>query len=498
MGTRREFLNSALTLTVGSSLIGTSHDSFASVKTFQNTPKRVVVIGAGLAGLAAAYELMKAGHHVTVLEARNRPGGRVYTLRNTFADGLYAEAGGQAFYPVIPNYADKYVQEFGLTKESGGRGGLANLYFFRDNLIRPTEGTSIKWPVDLTSEEQKLEIEGMRNTFLNPILDELASLITSEGWTDKAIQKFDNISFQQVLIQKGASKSAIDLLRIVDSDFVGEGADRYSAIEMLGQLYNVRAAGRNLKGDFFAIAGGNDLLPFAFAQRLGERLTYGAPVFRIEQTDGEVIAHYQQAGENRTVKGDYLVCAIPFSVLKNIQLTPQFSNNKMRAIQELSHASLARTYIQCRKRFWYDKGLSGSIATDMPTTYFWESTSPQPGPRGILHGYIMGAHARNFNQLSKPQRENFSLTQAARVLPDIHAHAETVNSISWDEEPYSMGGYAWLKPGDATRIWPYLASKEGQVYFAGDHTSTWFLHGSMQGALESGIRIAKVISDAAK
>ncbi len=98
MTTRRGFLNSALTLTAGSTLLGISKATSATARSSQKAPKRVVVIGAGLAGLAAGYELMKAGHDVIVLEARNRPGGRVYTLRN-FADGLYAEAGGQAFYP---------------------------------------------------------------------------------------------------------------------------------------------------------------------------------------------------------------------------------------------------------------------------------------------------------------------------------------------------------------------------------------------------------------
>jgi monoamine oxidase len=83
------------------------------------------------------------------------------------------------------------------------------------------------------------------------------------------------------------------------------------------------------------------------------------------------------------------------------------------------------------------------------------------------------------------------------VFPDVGRHAETVASISWDEEPYSRGAYAFFRPGDGRRLFPHLASPEGRVHFAGEHTSTWFLHGSLQGALESGIRAARAINERA-
>lgn len=460
-------------------------------------PKRVVVIGAGLGGLAAAFELNRAGHEVTVLEARSLPGGRVRTLRDGFADGLYAEAGGQAYYPVPENYAAKYIEEFGLSPLPGGRGGLTTLWHLHGTNIRPQGGFPTVWPIALTSEEQQLDLAGIRRKYLTPAVDELAALLdpAKPSWSSEALDRFDKMSFAELLRSRGASPAAVELLRIADSDFVGEGADAYSALDMLGQVYNVRAAGRFLRGAFIQIAGGNDLLPRAFADRLGDRLRYNAVATRIHRSEANVTVHFQQSGREASVTGDYAVCAIPFSVLRLVTVTPPFSPQKAIAIRDLSHTSLARTYIQCKQRFWIDQGLSGSASTDLPTTYFWESTVGQAGTRGILQGYVMGQHARAFRRLGAKERRAFAMDQAREVFPDVTAQAEGVLSISWDEEPYSRGDYAFLRPGDGKRLVPHIASPEGRVHFAGEHTSTWFLHGSMQGALESGIRAARVIND---
>jgi monoamine oxidase len=343
----------------------------------------------------------------------------------------------------------------------------------------------------------RLGLAGIRQKYLTPLLDQLGALLdpAKMSWPEEAIDRFDNVSFAELLRSRGASPAAVELLRIADNDYVGEGAEAYSALDMLGQVYNVRAAGRFLRGAFFQIVGGNDMLPRAMAERLGSRMLYNSPVTRIEHSPVGVTVRYMRSGREEIATGDFAICAVPFSVLKSIPVTPAFSEAKTRAIRELSHTSIARTYIQCKQRFWVDQGLSGSASTDLPTTYFWESTPGQSGPRGILQGYIMGQHARNFVSLAATERRTFALDQARAVFPEIEAQAETIQSIAWDEEPYSRGDYAYLRPGDGRRLFPHLATPEGRVHFAGEHTSTWFLHGSMQGALESGIRAARAIND---
>src|SRR5829696_9404226 len=119
----------------------------------RGAPKKVIIVGAGLAGLSAAYELTQAGHDVTVLEARTRPGGRVHTLRDPFPDGLYAEAGASR----VPNHHHftlKYTELFGLTLDPFQPHDLASVYHVRGQSIRVTPGQNVEWPYRLTPDER--------------------------------------------------------------------------------------------------------------------------------------------------------------------------------------------------------------------------------------------------------------------------------------------------------------------------------------------------------
>src|SRR4030095_361258 len=159
---RRDFLKQ--TAIAAAALSASSLSTLASDQRSlerRGAPKKVIIIGAGLAGLSAAYELTQAGHDVTVLEARTRPGGRVHTLRDPFAEGLYAEAGATR----IPNYHDltlKYVEFFGLTLDPFQPPDSPSVYYVRGKRIRVTPGQKVEWPYDLTPEERALGLSGMR------------------------------------------------------------------------------------------------------------------------------------------------------------------------------------------------------------------------------------------------------------------------------------------------------------------------------------------------
>jgi monoamine oxidase len=455
--------------------------------------KSVIVLGAGLAGLVAAYELGEAGYQVTVVEARSRPGGRVHTLRDEFADGMHAEAGAFAFVPTAPDYVMGYVRRFGLAvtpalpDEPGGR---RLLYYFRGK--RFPDSAEIEWPLELSNEERRLGLPAMRSRYLRAAVDEVVKA-SGSGDLDALLQKYDRCSFAEFLHNDGASAAAAELIAVTDWDPVGEKLDERSALDVIAQAACYGA----FRGLRYSIVGGNDRLPQAFAERLGERMRYGAAAVRIEQNRRGVRVVCVRGGREEAADADYLVCALPFSVLRGLEVSPAFSPLKRRAIEELPYSSVTSVALQCRNRFWSDEGLSGCAFTDLPISLFWDGTDGQRTRRGILQGVMTGARSRHALALGHGQRIASMLESVEKVFPHIRDNCEGAEYRCWDDDPWSRGTNAWFRTGQMLALLPGLARPEGRVHFAGEHTASLLLHGSAQGALESGVRAAREITAAA-
>jgi monoamine oxidase len=372
---RRDFLRQSLlataTLAVSpSKLMSLSHDGLQR----QSAPKKLIIIGAGLAGLAAGYELTQSGHEVTILEARLRPGGRVYTLRAPFSDGMYAEAGA-ARIPNNHHWTMKYVELFGLTLDPFNPNNGANLSFIRGKRIKakPNEEIDLsQLPLTLTAEERTLGISGLWKKYVTTVLPDMLDP-TAPDWPPVSLQKYDRMTFAEFLREQGASADAIALL---ETPFYKPEDDKNSALWWLREAALLQAQQQAYK-----IRGGNDLLPKAFAARLAEKIRYGAPVMKIKQQTRNVSVVYKQAGIPQQLTADHLICAIPFSVLKRIEIVPPFSPEKQRAIAEQSYDSVTRIYLQTR--YWESEGLNGFAITDLPEE-IWHPTFDQSGRRGIL------------------------------------------------------------------------------------------------------------------
>jgi monoamine oxidase len=483
---RRNFLKqtAAAAVTLSASSLFASASSRRDLKR-PGAPRKVIVIGAGLAGLSAAYELTRVGHDVTVLEARTRPGGRVLTLRDPFADGLYAEAGATRI-PDHHHFTIEYAELFGLTLDPFEPPDLPSVYYVRGKRIQVTPGQKVEWPYELTAEERALGVRGMQQKYIWSMLGEMGD-VTAPSWPPVTLEKYDRMNRSDFWRSRGASEEAIALLSLGGID---DRVETWSALLMLRN----HALNRKLNR-YHKIRGGTELLPKAFAAALAEKVHYASPVVRIEQGAKIVKAVIEHAGSYQTLTGDYLICAVPFSVQKDIEVSPAFSVEKQRAIEQLPYLSASKIFLQSKKRFWVNEGLSGFATTDLPVSQVWDMTYKQPGTRGILQAFPISLHSRRVTAMAESERINYALEQVEMIYPGMREHFEGGLTKCWDEDQWARGASAFYKPGQFSTLLPHVARPEGRIHFAGEHTSAWG-DGWMQGALESGNRVAQEVNEA--
>jgi monoamine oxidase len=227
--------------------------------------------------LAAAFELMNAGHDVTVLEARMRPGGRVHTIRDEFSDGLYAEGGAYDFSDAY-TLLQHYIRLFNLPVEEAGAAekniGANDAFYLQGKRYVVRAGTTPDWPYQLSKEERNLGPEGLLDKYMAAAAGQIKDPLTPE-WPDSAARQLDAFTVNQFLRQHSASDAVISLLRI---SFLGEDFDYVSALQdMMWQPFLDRGK------TWGKLRGGNDQLPRAFAERLRTRMRYGAAVRKATQ-----------------------------------------------------------------------------------------------------------------------------------------------------------------------------------------------------------------------
>ncbi len=451
-------------------------------------PQRVLVIGAGLAGLAAAWELVEAGHEVTVLEARSRPGGRIRTLRSAFADGLHAEAGGMAFSTHDAN-AGRYIDALGLVRGEFGEAGLRDLYHLGDRRFSKGPGERINWPYGLTPEENQLGPRGLVNQY---ILDGLTpEAAVPEAWQQAQLSVLDSVTLADFMRARGASEGAVRLL----SNTMWFGA----AIEVASMMSIAMAdfPSQIVGAAGFVLQGGNEQLPRGMAARLSRNIRYGIEVGAIQEGHEQVRVHGRQAGEERAFTADRLICTIPASVLRDIDIAPALPAEQARAISELNYLGVARTFLQVRRAFWFDEGVSGRAHTDLPIGQIERHPLSDPGApdaRSILESHVRGPHAYELGETPQADVLEATLVDMERVHPQIRHEYEGGITKSWTSDPYVRSGFSMATPGQVTGFLETLKKPRGRIHFAGEHTS--IMRATMEGALRSGVRAASEVHGA--
>lgn len=448
----------------------------------------VVVIGGGLAGLCAAYELNRAGHRVSVLEAGDAVGGRARTLRGVFAEGLHAEV-GPLYVPDAHALVLHYARAFNLALAAAPNDARVPVRLLRGRRLRMSASSEPDWPYALRDDERALGFDGLYARYQAPLLARIGDPVDA-NWSASMHAALDALSLPEALIEAGASKAAAELLTAGWGDLWGEGIASVSALCVLRDSLL-----QNGSNAHYRFADGVDRLPQAFASALGDRVQTRCRVIAIEQVESQLRIAYLRDGKRETISADRAICALPFWLLREIETPAQWSAGKRAAIAAQRAFSALRTTFQMRSRYWLAHGENGQAQTDLGgISAVYDVGAFQTAKRGLLQTYSGGAQARRLAALPEAERHDEILRALDRVFPGALAQCESAASWSWDAQPHVRGASAWFAPGEMTRHAAHLASVEGRVHFAGDHTSPWIRW--MQGALYSGLRAAREVHEA--
>jgi monoamine oxidase len=479
---RRDFIKNTVMAGIGVTVAGnisgqTSQDKkITREKT--DKPKKIIIAGGGMGGLCTGYELMKRGHDVTILEASGRHGGHVYTAHDGLSDGLYGDYGQE--HITKPGY-DKYwgyIKEFGLT---------ALPYPRRKNLVRRIKG---KFYTDKMLQEPSV----LKSLGLN---DKEAAFLSKNAWSDLPLlyqspylSKFtdeyqpfgvglddlDKIPMTDIYKKAGASPAAIDFM----------GGTHSSALFALWYSAILKLRGVPLSPpELFRLRGGNQMLPNAFAKRLGNRVKLDAKVLSIKHDDTSVTVNFKQHNEDKTLTADFFVNCIPLPAFKNIPVEPAFPAERQYIFENIRYDSYQRFVFQAASKFWEDDGVTINMDLDHPDLWqVWRSAEEVDSSRYIVLGTGPGGIS--------PQR---ALAAFREIYPGKKDTIEQAISRDWTKETYSSTCERLPFPiGELDKFWPHLMKPHGRIYFAGAYADN--MNWGTEAATRSGNRVAEAIHKA--
>jgi len=458
------------------------------VKKFSaGNPKKVIIVGAGLAGLSAGYELLKAGHEPLILEAQQRVGGRIYTMREPFARGLYGEAGAMRI-PRAHALTMAYIERFGLRTSDFPMGNPEAYVHIGGVKRRITE--ILNNPELMGFEISEVEKGKISGPYWEETIRPLVEKVEKEGdagW-EQIYAEYDQYSVREFLELKGWSEGMIEMFGLLNNQ---EAMMNSSFLELF------REDGGNYYTNMCQIVGGADHLPHAFLPELGTRIRYGAKMIAIDQTPDEVVIHYQTRSGRFEARGDYAIITVPFPVLRHVEVLKPFSRAKQRAIRQLHYDASAKIFFQTRRRFWEtDEGIyGGGTVTDLAIRNLYYTDYGKETGRGILLvSYTWSEDAQRWGSLLPHERIEQALENVAVIHPQIRDEFEAGASHMWHDDPYAGGAFALFDPGQQTLLHDEIVTPEGRIHFAGEHASLY--HAWIQGAFESGLRAAIAIHQA--
>jgi monoamine oxidase len=427
---------------------------------------RILIVGGGFAGLAAAHELSAAGYDVRVFEARNRLGGRVLSFHD-LAEGKTVEGGAELIGTNHPTWLS-YAKQFGLT--------------FLDVTEEAGDSPIVLDGKRLGAREAEALYDELEQA--HGALDTLASPIdATEPWTSPNAAALDHATVSAWIEEQGVSARA---KRAMHAEFAADNGVETAWQSHLGNLTQIKGGGLErywTETEVYRCRGGNQQLAMKLASSLpADRVRVRTAVRKITTAGASVSI---TLADGTIVEGDEVVLAVPPSVWHTIAFDPPLPPTLRPQM-----GSNVKFLAVLRSRFWRRAGLTPNLLSDGPVHLTWEATDNQPGPGAVLTSFSGANSADTCRSWSPSERANAYLRTLEIAYPDIAAEFVKARFMDWPGDPWTRASYAFPAPGQIITIGPVLREGLGRLHFVGEHTNFAFI-GYMEGALGSGVALAR-------
>ena len=443
--------------------------------------EEVVVVGAGIAGLTAAWRLRQANVGVRVFEAQGRVGGRMLSLRDYFPDGQVVELGGEL---IDSNHVRirALAAELGLTLDDLLDGDSdADSWYFDGRRIGERELVEAFVPVAALIERELARLGEGDITYRDAQGAQALDALSIAQWLDAHqvggwLRKLIDVAYTTEMGLEIEQQSALNLLT-----FIGTGDDAFSVFGESDERYHVR--------------GGNDLIVRGLGAKLEDAVETGQVLesVRAESRGGYTLSLRSGAGSRR-VFAKQVVLALPFTLLRQVAIQAELPPVKRRAIDTLAYGSNAKLMIGYDRRVWREHGGNGASMSDLAYQTSWETSRKQAGNGGVLTNFTGGQHGIDLGQGTAREQADAATATLDRVFPGLaQARAGAREArFHWPSHPWTLGSFACLRPGDWTGLRGAMGEPVGGLHFAGEHCAL-DTQGFMEGGCESGETAARAV-----